>query len=232
MGDDMTTSKTPRLILMSAIVLAVVGTHARAEPTADVELPPVIVEGATLEAKPVAKPKAKVQPVEVEAVELPPAPSPKKIKKVAQPEPSASSKPKPVQAASEPADVQPVVTSGSATASGEASVQGIALEKTGSAVTVVTGEDLKQRQIRNGAEALRSLPGVSVSGQGGAQGITVVRLRGGESRHTLVLIDGVEVNSGSGAFFDFSTCWWMTSRKSKLSRVRRAASIPQAHSVV
>ena len=199
----MTTSKTPRLILMSAIVLAVVGTHARAEQTADVELPPVIVEGATLEAKAVSKPKAKVQPVEVESLASEPAPPEKKFKKAAQP--SAPSTPKPVQAANEPVDVPPSETSGTATVNGQETVPGIALEKTGSAVSVVTGEDLRQRQIRNGAEALRSLPGVSVSGQGGAQGITVVRLRGGESRHTLVLIDGVEVNSGSGAFFDFST---------------------------
>lgn len=75
----------------------------------------------------------------------------------------------------------------------------------GTAVTVLTGEDLRHQQIRNAADALRSLPGVSVSRQGTAQSLTVVRLRGAESNHTLVLIDGVQVNSGTtDNFFDFS----------------------------
>jgi len=87
----------------------------------------------------------------------------------------------------------------------ETDAGGQAVSRQGSAVSVVTGEELSRRQIRNAADALRSLPGVSVSRQGNPHNLTVVRLRGAESNHTLVLIDGVEVNSGStDGFFDFA----------------------------
>lgn len=83
-------------------------------------------------------------------------------------------------------------------------VDGIPLEKIGTSVSVVTRADLERQQIRNAADALRSLPGVYVSQSGTPGNVTVVRIRGAESRHTLVLIDGVEVNSGTDGFFDFS----------------------------
>jgi vitamin B12 transporter len=81
---------------------------------------------------------------------------------------------------------------------------GIPQEQIGSAVSVVTAKDLERQQVRTAHDALRSLPGVSVSQQGTSGALTVVRIRGAESRHTLVVIDGVEVNSGADGFFDFS----------------------------
>src|SRR5690606_18691353 len=75
----------------------------------------------------------------------------------------------------------------------------------GTAVTVVTGEDLQRQQIRHAADALRSLPGVSVNRAAGSPaGLTQVRIRGAEANHTLVLIDGIEANAGSSGEFDFS----------------------------
>src|SRR5690606_27946328 len=74
----------------------------------------------------------------------------------------------------------------------------------GTAVTVVTGEDLQRQQIRHAADALRSLPGVSVNRTGSPAGLTQVRIRGAEHNHTLVLIDGIEANAGSDGGFDFS----------------------------
>ncbi|MGE3065593.1 MAG: TonB-dependent receptor plug domain-containing protein [Hyphomicrobiaceae bacterium] len=82
--------------------------------------------------------------------------------------------------------------------------EGLPIEAVGSSVSVVTAADIERQQIRTAADALRSLPGVSISQQGTAGNVTVARIRGGESRHTLVLIDGVEVNSGTDGFFDFS----------------------------
>jgi vitamin B12 transporter len=81
---------------------------------------------------------------------------------------------------------------------------GVPLEQIGSAVTVVTGEELRARQVRNAADALRSLPGVAVSRSGGAGNITQVRIRGAEAPHTLVLIDGIEANTTADGEFDFS----------------------------
>ena len=77
------------------------------------------------------------------------------------------------------------------------------LQNQGTSTTVLTSEDLNRQQIRHAADALRSLPGVAVSRSGGPQSITSVRIRGAESNHTLVLIDGVEVNAADAAF-DFS----------------------------
>src|SRR5687767_6630044 len=44
---------------------------------------------------------------------------------------------------------------------------GVEAEKLGTAVTVVTGEELRRQQIRHAADALRNLPGVTVSRTGG-----------------------------------------------------------------
>ena len=74
----------------------------------------------------------------------------------------------------------------------------------GNAISVVTGEELRAQQVRNGAEALRSLPGVAVGRSGGAGNLTQVRIRGAEGNHTLVLIDGIEANHIADGEFDFS----------------------------
>jgi len=80
----------------------------------------------------------------------------------------------------------------------------VAASKTGSAVTVVTAEDIAQHGDRTLAETLRRVPGVSVSQSGSSGGITQVRVRGGDTNHLLVLIDGVEVNNPSDGAFDFA----------------------------
>lgn len=75
----------------------------------------------------------------------------------------------------------------------------------GSAVTVITGEELENKQSRFVADVLREVPGVAVSRTGGFGGVTQVRIRGAEANHTLVLIDGMEVgNPFNGSEFDFS----------------------------
>jgi vitamin B12 transporter len=74
----------------------------------------------------------------------------------------------------------------------------------GRAVSVVTAEEIERRQIRYVAEALRALPGVSVSGTGSSgAGPLQVRIRGAEGNHTLVLIDGVDVTAPENGEFDF-----------------------------
>ncbi len=80
----------------------------------------------------------------------------------------------------------------------------IEAEQYGRSVTVVTAEDLERQQVRHAAEALRALPGVEVSQTGGVGGLTQVRIRGAEGNHTLVLIDGVEVNNPASGGYDFS----------------------------
>jgi vitamin B12 transporter len=83
-------------------------------------------------------------------------------------------------------------------------VGGVPAYTVGNAVSVVTGEELRRQQIRHAGEALRSFPGISVAKSGGFGNFTQVRIRGAEGNHTLVLIDGIEVNNLSDGEFDFS----------------------------
>ncbi len=74
----------------------------------------------------------------------------------------------------------------------------------GNAVTVITGEELRASHVGQVGDALRSLPGISVSRSGGSGNLTDVRIRGAENNHTLVLIDGIEANTTTNGAFDFS----------------------------
>ncbi|MBX8801166.1 TonB-dependent receptor [Ochrobactrum sp. MR28] len=75
--------------------------------------------------------------------------------------------------------------------------------KTGRAVTVITGKQLEQNQVRYVADALRQVPGFAVSRSGTKGGMTNIRVRGAEANHLLVMVDGVEVSSTEGGAFDF-----------------------------
>jgi vitamin B12 transporter len=77
--------------------------------------------------------------------------------------------------------------------------------ETGSAVTVLTERKLEARGTRVLSDILRDVPGVSVSRSGSQGSFTQIRIRGAEGNHTLVLIDGIEVNDASGGSeFDFA----------------------------
>ena len=87
---------------------------------------------------------------------------------------------------------------------GNLALQPTRAEQLGSAVTVVSAEQIKAQQIRHAGDALRMVPGVSVSRTGSFGGLTQVRLRGSEANHTLVMIDGVKANDTPTGAFDFS----------------------------
>jgi outer membrane cobalamin receptor len=71
-------------------------------------------------------------------------------------------------------------------------------------VTVVSARDLQALQVETVADALRSVPGVTVSRNGGRGSVTSLFPRGGESDYTLVLVDGMKANAFGGGF-DFSS---------------------------
>lgn len=64
-------------------------------------------------------------------------------------------------------------------------------------VSVVEREEIERRQSLTMTEVLRGLPGVAVSRTGGLGQPSSVYLRGTESDHTLVLIDGIKVGSAT-----------------------------------
>jgi vitamin B12 transporter len=72
-------------------------------------------------------------------------------------------------------------------------------------VTLIDGETLQLRQTRILSDVLRDVPGVAVNRVGGVGGLTQVRIRGSESNHVLVLIDGIEASDPYNGEFDFGT---------------------------
>ena len=139
-------------------------------------LPGVVVQGATLE-----RPRVTA----------------------AQPAPT----PGPAAGAQQPATPQaggtPVADAGTAGGAAPA-IGGNFVSDSGASVSVVTGDELRRQGAAHAGDALRSLPGVTVSRTGSVAGLTEVTIRGMSGRHTLVLIDGVPANSAADGFFDFS----------------------------
>lgn len=81
----------------------------------------------------------------------------------------------------------------------------LAKESAGRAYTIITGEQLQQNQVRSVTDALRQVPGLIVARTGAYGGLTHVRMRGAESNHVLVMIDGVEANNIATGEFDFGS---------------------------
>ena len=63
----------------------------------------------------------------------------------------------------------------------------------GSAIDVLSGNDIAVRQHSFMSDILRDLPGLAVNQTGPAGAFTQIRMRGTEANHTLVVIDGIEV---------------------------------------
>ncbi|MGY9105733.1 MAG: TonB-dependent receptor, partial [Alphaproteobacteria bacterium] len=71
--------------------------------------------------------------------------------------------------------------------------------------TQLESDRLEYQQIRVVSDILREVPGLAVSRSGSTGGFTQIRIRGSESNHTLMLIDGMEVGDPFSGEFDFST---------------------------
>jgi len=78
------------------------------------------------------------------------------------------------------------------------------IDEVGAAVTVVTREEIERNGWRTVQDVLRSVPGADVARSGGPGAQTSVFLRGANSTHTLVLVDGVRVNSPFFPGYDFA----------------------------
>ncbi|EMV2780949.1 TonB-dependent vitamin B12 receptor BtuB [Escherichia coli] len=74
-------------------------------------------------------------------------------------------------------------------------------------VTVVTREDIERWQVSSVNDVLRRLPGVAIAQNGGEGQLSTIFIRGTNSNHALVLIDGVRLNlagvSGSADLSQF-----------------------------
>ena len=101
----------------------------------------------------------------------------------------------------------------------------IPLDQSPASVSVISSEDLEQKQIQRVSDALREVPGLSVVQTGTAGQLTSVFMRGLPSQDMQVLLDGIPINQGlSGAmnFADITTddidrMRWCGGRKSTLT---------------
>lgn len=78
-------------------------------------------------------------------------------------------------------------------------------EQLSSSVTVIGREEIERKKAATIQELLRDVKGVDVHGFGGPGSQVDVRIRGGNPSHTLVLVDGVRVNSPTSGDFSFAT---------------------------
>ncbi|MEW5703185.1 MAG: TonB-dependent receptor [Pseudomonadota bacterium] len=70
-------------------------------------------------------------------------------------------------------------------------------EQVASSITVITADEIARRQYRVIEDALRSVSSLSVVRNGGPGKNTAVFSRGSSANHTLVLLDGIEMNDPS-----------------------------------
>ncbi len=92
--------------------------------------------------------------------------------------------------------------------SGEITVTATGTEEDSStvpaAVTIISSKEIEDSQVSDLPELLRRVPSMIVMSAGGVGNQTSVFTRGSESDHTLVMIDGVRLNSPYFGGFDFS----------------------------
>lgn len=92
----------------------------------------------------------------------------------------------------------PVVVTATATPTPQA--------KVGSSISVITREDIKRSQAATVTDLLKRVAGIHMAESGGPGGQTSIFMRGTNSNHVLVLIDGVEASDPSNPTgqFDFA----------------------------
>jgi vitamin B12 transporter len=80
----------------------------------------------------------------------------------------------------------------------------VPLDQSPASVSLISADDLDQKQIERVSDALREVPGLNVVQTGAPGQLTSVFTRGLNSAHTQVLIDGIPINQGLAGQFDFA----------------------------
>ncbi len=70
-------------------------------------------------------------------------------------------------------------------------------------MTVITRKDIERRQARSIHDLLRGAPGINIVNNGGPGKSTFMQMRGTETDHILVLIDGIKVGSATSGTTPF-----------------------------
>jgi vitamin B12 transporter len=78
------------------------------------------------------------------------------------------------------------------------------LDTVGTTVSVVGAQQIQEQQIHAAGDVLRQVPGVEINQSGSAGTQTDVSIRGSTAAQTLILMDGVDVDSGATGGFDIA----------------------------
>ena len=79
------------------------------------------------------------------------------------------------------------------------------VDDAGSSITIISKQDILDRNVNSLQSLFREVPGFAISQQGSSGAISQLRVRGAEANQVLVLINGIEVNDpAQGSEFDFS----------------------------
>src|SRR5882672_1865097 len=85
------------------------------------------------------------------------------------------------------------------------------IDQIASSVTVITAKDIERDQRRTVSDALATVPGLNVVQSGGPGGQTSIFMRGTNSNHTKILIDGIDVSDPSNPNRSFDLGQLLTS---------------------
>jgi len=96
----------------------------------------------------------------------------------------------------EEAEAEPVIVSATRT--------DIPLDQSPASVSVISSEDIEQKQIERVSDALREIPGLNVVQTGTPGQLTSIFMRGLPSEDMQVLLDGIPINQGLAGQFDFA----------------------------
>ena len=80
------------------------------------------------------------------------------------------------------------------------------LSRTASSVIILSGDDIESKYQGSALKALKAVSGIEIFNQGGVGRNASLFLRGGNSEHVLVLVDGVEVNDSISPTRAFDFC--------------------------
>src|SRR5206468_2783044 len=80
----------------------------------------------------------------------------------------------------------------------------IPLDRSPASVSVISSQDIDNKQIERAADALREVPGLAVVQTGTPGQLTSVFMRGLPSEDMQVLLDGIPINQGLAGLFNFS----------------------------
>ncbi len=96
--------------------------------------------------------------------------------------------------------------------------------QSGASTTVITANDLQKKGKRTVLEVLRDVPGISIMQYGSFGGSSSMYLRGTKPGHTLVLLDGIELNDPMKTDRSFDFAYLLADNIERIEVVRGAQS--------